>query len=191
MLAGEALLVPIFKKGDKHQAANYRPVSLISITCKLIENIIHSSVMKHFDQHKVLCCNQHGFRKKFSCETQLLSTVQEIASSTAKGKQVDIIFLDLAKVFDKVPHSRLLYKLDYYGVRGNTRKWIEFFSQPQKPASYLRWSEVRHSWGHIRCPTGDCAGSTSVPILQKRPTRVDFILWYQSVSDDIMLFKVI
>lgn len=123
----EALVVPIFKKGDKHQASNYRPVSLTSIVCKLLEHIIHSSVMKHFDQNEVLCDNQHGFRKKRSCETQLLSTVQEIASSTAKGKQVDIILLDFAKAFDKVPHSRLLYKLEYYGVRGNTRKWIESF----------------------------------------------------------------
>ena len=71
----EALVVPIFKIGDKHQAANYRPVSLTSITCKLLEHIIHSSIMKHFDKHKILCDNQHGFRKKRSCETQLLSTV--------------------------------------------------------------------------------------------------------------------
>ena len=90
----EALVVPIFKKGDKHQASNYRPVSLTSITCKLLEHTIHSSIMKHFDKHKILCDNQHGFRKKRSCETQLLSTVQEIASSTAKGKQVNVILLD-------------------------------------------------------------------------------------------------
>ena len=71
--------------------------------------------------------NQHGFRKKRSCETQLLSTVQEIASSTAKGQQVDIILLDFAKAFDKVPHTRLLHKLDHYGVRDNVKRWIEFF----------------------------------------------------------------
>ena len=123
----EALVVPIFKKGDKHQASNYRPVSLTSITCKLLEHIIPSSIMKHFDKHKILCDNQHGFRKKRSCETQLLSTVQEIASSTAKGKQVDVILLDFEKAFDKVTHSRLLYKLDHYGVRDNTKKWIQSF----------------------------------------------------------------
>ena len=83
--------------------------------------------MKHFDTHKILCDNQHGFRKKRSCETQLLSTVQEIASSTAKGKQVDVIPLDFEKAFDKVTHSRLLYKLDHYGVRDNTKKWIQSF----------------------------------------------------------------
>ena len=117
----EALVAPIFKKGHKHQAANYRPVSLTSITCKLLEHIIHSSIMKHFEKQKILNDNQHGFRKKRSCETQLLSTIQEIASSTAKGKQVDVILLNFEKAFDKVAHSRLLYKLDHYGVRDNTK----------------------------------------------------------------------
>ena len=83
--------------------------------------------MRHFDKHKILNDNQHGFRKKRSCETQLLSTIQEIASSTARGKQVDVILLDFAKAFDKVAHSRLLYKLDHYGVRDNTKKWIQSF----------------------------------------------------------------
>ena len=60
----KTLVVPIFKKGDKHQPSNYRPFSLTSITCKLLEHIIHSNIMHHFDQHRALCDNQHGFRKK-------------------------------------------------------------------------------------------------------------------------------
>ena len=123
----EALVVPIFKKGGKHQASNYRPVSLTSITCKLLGHIIHSSIMKHFDQHNILNDNQHGFRKKRSCQTRLLSTIQEIVLSAAKGKQVDVILLDCEKSFDKVVHSWLLYKLGNYGVRDNTRKWIQSF----------------------------------------------------------------
>ena len=123
----EALVVPIFKKGDKHQPANYRPVSLTSITCKLLEHIMHSNIMQHFDNHNVLCDNQHGFRKRRSCETQLISTIQELSSSIAKGKQVDVKLLDFAKAFDKVPHERLIHKLDYYGVRGTTLKWIRSF----------------------------------------------------------------
>ena len=123
----QALVVPIFKKGDKHQPSNYRPVSLTLITSKLLEHIIHSNIMHHFDQHRVLCDNQHGFRKKRSCETQLLSTIQEIASSTTKGHQVDIILLDFANAFDKVPHTRLLHKLDHYGVRGSVKRCIEAF----------------------------------------------------------------
>ena len=88
---------------------------------------MHSNIMQHFDNHNVLCDNQHGSRKRRSCETQLISTIQELSASIAKGMQVDVILLDFAKAFDKVPTKRLIHKLDYYGVRGNTLKWIRSF----------------------------------------------------------------
>jgi hypothetical protein len=123
----EAWVTPIFKKGDKHQPANYRPVSLTSIVCKVLEHVIHSNIMRHLDQRKILTNAQHGFRKARSCETQLLVTVHDIANSLADGDQVDAILLDFSKAFDKVPHQRLLHKLQYYGVRGTTLSWIESF----------------------------------------------------------------
>ena len=70
---------------------------------------------------------QHGFRKKRSTESQLLVTVQEIVKRLATGSQVDIILLDFAKAFDKVPHSRLLHKLEYYEIDQATIKWIKSF----------------------------------------------------------------
>ena len=122
-----ASIVPIFKKGDKHKASNYRPVSLTSISCKLLEHIIHSQVMDNFDEHLILSDQQHGFRSKRSCETQLAVTIDSIAQSLAEGTLVDIILLDFSKAFDKVPHERLLRKLGYYGVRGPTLQWIRDF----------------------------------------------------------------
>lgn len=64
-----ANIVPVFKKGEKHKASNYRPVSLTSICCKLLEHIVHSTIMDHFDRHQILCDHKHGFRSKRSCET--------------------------------------------------------------------------------------------------------------------------
>jgi hypothetical protein len=64
-----ANVVPIFKKGEKNSAENYRPVSLTSVTCKMLEHIIGSSIMKHLDHHKILNDAQHGFRKQRSCES--------------------------------------------------------------------------------------------------------------------------
>ena len=128
-----ANIVPIFKKGDKHQASNYRPVSLTSVTCKILEHVVHSNVMNHFSQHNILCDNQHGFRSKRSCETQLITTQQGITSQLKTGKdQVDVVLLDFSKAFDKVPHQRLLHKLDFYGVRGNTLRWIQSFLSYRK-----------------------------------------------------------
>ena len=128
----EALIVPVFKKGDRHKAANYRSVSLTSITCKLLGHIIHSNVMAHFDRFSILKDNQYGFRKRRSFETQLIVTIQEIASKLSKGQQVDVILLDFDKAFDKVSHSRLLYKLDNYGVRGQTNTWVKGFLSKRK-----------------------------------------------------------
>ena len=126
-------IVPIFKKGDKHQASNYRPVSLTSVTCKILEHIVHSNVMSHFSQNKILCDNQHGFRSKRSCETQLITTLQGITSQLRSGKdQVDVVLLDFSKAFDKVPHQRLLHKLNFYGVQGNTLRWIQSFLSYRK-----------------------------------------------------------
>ena len=124
----DALVVPIFKKGDKQLASNYRPVSLTSVTCKVLEHIMYTNIMKHFLTNNILCDNQHGFRKNRSCETQLIHTIQDIASKLRSGRdQVDIILLDFAKAFDKVPHQRLLHKLQFYGIDDCTLRWIRSF----------------------------------------------------------------
>ena len=81
----------------------------------------------HFDQQGILGDNQHRFWKRRSYETQLVVTIQEIASRLSKGNQVGIILLDFAKAFDKVSHSRLLYKMEHYGIRNKTSSWINAF----------------------------------------------------------------
>ena len=81
----DAHIVPVFKKGERHQPSNYRPVSLTSVVSKIMEHIIHSSIMRFYDNHKIHHDCQHGFRSKRSCETQLIGTLQSIASKM-KGK---------------------------------------------------------------------------------------------------------
>ena len=83
--------------------------------------------MNHLSQNNLLSDNQHGFRARRSCETQLITTVQELAKNISSGKQIDAILFDFSKAFDKVPHRRLLMKLDHYGIRGTTLKWIQDF----------------------------------------------------------------
>ncbi len=115
-----------FKKGDKHNAINYRPISLTCILCKIMEHIIASQVMQHLEKNNILYNLQHGFRSKRSCETQLISFIQDLAKDN-NNIQTDVIVMDFAKAFDKVPHKRLLYKLEYYGIKSNTLKWIGDF----------------------------------------------------------------
>ena len=114
---------------DIMNAANYRPVSLTCICCKTLEHIIVSNINKHLVFESILADCQHGFRSQRSCETQLVQFFHDLVSNLDRAlnrnhRQTDVIIMDFAKAFDKVPHRRLLYKLDYYGIRGSTHKWI-------------------------------------------------------------------
>ena len=113
----DAFITSLFKKGDRSKPSNYRPVSLTPICCKIMEHIIHSTVMKHLDMHGILVNAQHGFRKSRSCESQIM-TVHDLANSPNRNEPVDGMLLYFSKAFDKVPHQRLLEKLSYYEVRG-------------------------------------------------------------------------
>ena len=122
-----ATVTAIFKKGERYKASNYRPVSLTCICCKTFEHILVSMIMKHLEKHKILTDTQHGFRARRSCETQLLTLVDELAKGLDKRKQLDLAVLDFSKAFDRVPHERLLRKLDHYGIRGKTLSCIRSF----------------------------------------------------------------
>ena len=123
----KALITPIYKNGDRSCPANYRPISLTCIVCKTLEHIISTSIYNHLEEYDILCPEQHGFRRRRSCETQLISTVHDLVTALNNAEQVDAILLDLSKAFDKVPHIRLCHKLSFYGIAGHTLKWIENF----------------------------------------------------------------
>ena len=117
----------VSKKGDKHQASNYRPVSLTSVCCKLLEHIVCKHLMSHLEENNILTNLNHGFRSGFSCESQLLTTMNDLLTAYDQGKQVDIAILDFSKAFDTVPHKKLLYKLGKYGVTGSVHSWLSNF----------------------------------------------------------------
>ena len=136
MIGEHANVSPVFKKGEKYDAANYRPVSLTCICCKTLEHILVSNINKHLALDSILAVCQHGFRSRRSCETQLVQFVHDgfrsrrscetqlvqfvhdiisnLDGAMNRGhKQTDLIIMDFTKAFDKVPHRRLLHKLDY------------------------------------------------------------------------------
>ena len=87
-----ALVTAIFKKGNKSDPANYRPISLTCICCKIMEHIILSHMSKHLSLNNILIDQRHGFREKFSCETQLISAVHDWAKGISLRRQTDVIF---------------------------------------------------------------------------------------------------
>lgn len=124
----EANVTPLYKKkGSRLDAVNYRPISLTSVVCKIMEKLIKNSVMKFLDDNELISKHQHGFRSKKSCTTNLLEAIDYATKVLSEKNTMDILFIDFEKAFDKVPHKRLLLKLSKYGIKGKVLNWFEAF----------------------------------------------------------------
>ena len=111
-----AKVVPIHKAGDIHLVNNYRPISILSSLAKTFESLVCPFVQRHFE--KYVCDEQNGFLRGRSVNTNMASYIEDIISCVDKKKQVDAIYTDFCKAFDKVVHKILLRKLNSYGVAG-------------------------------------------------------------------------
>ena len=123
----EQYITPVFKKGNKTDPGNYRPVSLTSHMIKVFERVLRKNMVEHLESNHIFSKKQHGFRKGRSCLTQLLQHMDYILNNYLDSSETDVIYLDYAKAFDKVDHSLLLKKVKSYGIQGNLYKWIEQF----------------------------------------------------------------
>ena len=120
-------ITPLFKKGNKTEAVNYRPVSITSHLIKIFERVMRKHLVRHLEENQALPDSQHGFRKSRSCLTQLIEHVDTVLRSLNEGNEVDVIYLDYSKAFDKVDHRLLLEKLKLYGISGKVYNWLESF----------------------------------------------------------------
>ena len=134
-----ATISPIFKKGSKKLAENYRPVSLTSVACKILESFVREKLICFLKDNKLLSGNQFGFLGQRSTILQLLNYLDYCAEAVSKGLSVDSIYLDFQKAFDTVPHRRLIEKLKAYGICGSLLKWINSFFEHAKTASVSQW----------------------------------------------------
>ena len=120
-------IIPIFKKNNKSLASNYRPISLTSHIIKLFERIVRKKFIQHLEENNLITQHQHGFRRYRSTLTQLLHHMDSVLEILERNENVDILYLDLAKAFDRVNHQLLFHKLENMKVTGKMLAWIKQF----------------------------------------------------------------
>ena len=130
-------------------------MALTSVCCKLIEHIIRDEIVEHLEKNGLLRDSQHGFRTNRSCTTNLLEFFEKTTDIVDRGGPVDMVFLDLAKAFDKVPHNLLVQKLREKQVSEEIVQWTEDWLQRRVKSGTER-AGIRMDTSRVRNHTGKC-----------------------------------
>ena len=126
------LLLHCITKEEEEFATNYRPISLTSIVCKVMESIIKDDILAYMVSNKLLTNLQHRFVPGKSCQSNLLLMLNFLTKPIENGTYAYLVYLEFAKAFDSVQHNRLICKFHNYGISGNLLLWIRNFSSHRR-----------------------------------------------------------
>ena len=186
-----ALITPMYKGKDKCLPINYRPVALTNHLTKLFERVINKHLINHLETHNLMNDTQHGFRSGRSTVTQLLQYYDSILSLVEEGHNVDAIYLDFSKAFDKVDHNILLAKLQNINVGGKLIKWIESFLKNRQQAVRVEKMLSEKEWVTSGVPQGSILGPLLFLIMMLDITEDLKHVILGSFADDTRLWNII
>ena len=122
-----SIVIPRFKKGPRTRVENYRPIHHTPIISRLMERIIKDKLFDHLTQNNLLYANQHGFLRFRSCNTCHLDFFNLLTNCFDSRKAIVVIYLDINKAFDKVPHDLLVEKIKSFGIGNPLLNWFAHY----------------------------------------------------------------
>ena len=160
----KAKVTAIFKKGNKSDCSNYRPISLLSVPSKVIEHLVCSQLKVHLLEHNLQNEHQWGFRPIRSTEDALLYMTEKWRKAIDSGKVVGVLFIDFKKAFDSVSHQILLKKFSACGISGDFLSYLENYLQNRKQITSVNGAHSNVANVDYGVPQGSLIGPPSFSI---------------------------
>ena len=182
-----AKVIPVFKKGNRNQCNNYRPISILPCISKILERVVYNQIYDFLTKHNIINSSQYGFRKGHSTDLAILDLYDRITLALSKKQYIVGVFLDLSKAFDTLNHPILLYKLAQYGIRGTPLAWFSDYLSNRK--QYTEFDSHQSEVLNMQCgvPQGSILGPLLFLLYINDIVNASPILSYILFADDTTL----
>ena len=181
-------VTPLYKKGDKTDLNNYRPISILPTISKVFEQVIHVQLYDYFCKNNLLCEQQYGFRSKHSTELATIKLVDFLVKSMDENKIPGAIYLDLSKAFDTLNFNILINKLKFYGITGTPLKLLENYLRNRH--QFVAFKNTNSDLQEIRTgiPQGSILGPLFFSIYINDLINSSNLFNYLMYADDTTLY---
>lgn len=153
-------VIPIHKKGNTDEPANYRPISIIPVFAKIFEIVLKLQITTYFENSNLFNNSQFGFRKRMSTTLAINTLTNIINGGYEHGEFLYAVFLDLSKAFDCVSHDILIQKLSYYNFSNNSQKLLTSYLEER--TQFVNYHNINSSLINVKfgVPQGSVLGPT-------------------------------